>query len=634
MSPQRPSPPPPAQPSPEELVAELSRRHRRIAVCAANDVLHDWALAEDAAQRAFLAILTRLRSGDTEFLEDRAEAAVRRNARWAAMNMRQRVLRRESAEDGWGRAQAEDDSAMWAASENRSACDAILRELPAHYQQAIALRYFGDLPDAVAASRLEVTLRAYRRRLDRALAQARSVASSIGLEGAAIVLAALGGIRAALRRVPQAAAHLADAWGTPLAITTALVMIAGAPPGAAVAQSQEAVPQPGPGVAQVAASTAPQAAGGGTVARALPPATPQAAPTAAGGRPPGRTAAQETPDDSSVYSAAAVPSAQGGSGAVVALGYGHTCACSVMFESRDGWHTWRAAPGPAANTFLAHVALPPAYPADPRIFVGWPTVGSPLDMVSPGFGRPFVSIPAAGYVTLPPSFERDGGFYVTTTNGMVRLALSGVALATDLGRPAVFLPPVDGSVAAGAPTAGDDAAYALAASAADLAAADATSIAAAPSHPVLYRCDGSGRCQSLSAPAIDAAGGVAVSRDFASDHAIAVTWGPRVLLSTDAGRSFTPIPDADGSVIQMQISSAGGRIAVWAVVDRDGQQIVQRWDGGARWSTITPAKIRSGDEYSLQLVMLGTDRAFLAGATIGVRCTADGGRSWSEACPG
>jgi RNA polymerase sigma factor (sigma-70 family) len=622
--------------SPEQIVEELSRRHRRIAVCAANDVLRDWTQAEDAAQLGFLVILNRLRAGDAEFLRDRPEATVRRNARWAAMNMRTSRLRREAAEDRSGRQELDDAEAPWVASEARETCEAILRELPEHYRQAIALRFFGDLPDAAAASRLDVTLRAYRRRLDRALDRAHSVAVGIGLGGAAIVAGAVTGIRAALRDAGRRAMDMGLAWGTPLASTTALVVIS-ATPGVAVALHAAPAAPPADVVGTVAES-APGAAQGGRVIAAAPASTaaPHATVVRVAAQIPGRTAAEETPDDSDIYNAAASPSTNRG-GALVAVGWGHTCACSVMFESRDGWHTWRAAPGPSADTFLAQVALPPAYPADPRIFIGWPTVGPALDMVSPGFGRAFVSIPAAGYVTLPPSFERDGGFYVTTTNGMLHLALSGVALSADLGRPAVFLPPVDGSVAAGAPTAGDDAAYALAASTSDLATAGGASIAAAAAasgHPVLYRCDDGGRCQSLSAPAIDSAGGVAVSREFAGDHAIAVTWGPRVLLSTDAGKSFVPIPDADGSVIQMQISSAQGRIAVWAVVGSNGREIIQRWEGGARWSTITPPQIRSGDAHSLRLVMLSTDRAFVAGADIGVRCTADGGLSWSEACPG
>jgi RNA polymerase sigma factor (sigma-70 family) len=551
LSPHRPSPHVPAPESPEGLVAELSRRHRRLAVCAANDVLRDWALAEDAAQLAFLGILNRLRAGDTEFLEDRAEAAVRRNARWAAMNMRTRRLRRESAEDRCGRADLEDGEAPWAESEAAMLCESILSELPEHYRQAIRLRFFGGLADADAASRLDVTLRAYRRRLDRALARARSVADGIGLRGAAAILLAFASIRVALRDTARRAGELGLAWGSPLAATTALVVL-GSAPGAALARSIPPAATPASGGAAVQQLTANHAVvAGQSLAAVAAPATPAPAPIPRDHAAPGPTAWQETPADSSIYSAAAAPSVQGGSGGLVALGYGETCRCQVMFESRDGWHTWRAAPGPAQDAFLARVVLPPAYPADPRIFVSWPALASGFDMVSPGFGQPFVTLPLGGEVTLPPSFERDGGFYVTTTNGMVRLGLDGVRLTVNLSRPAVFLPPVDGTVAAGAPAAGDDAAYALAASSADLAGSGLAGLAGAAGdvgHPVLYRCDDEGRCQGVSAPAIDYAGEVAVSPQFATDHAIAVTWGPVVLLSTDAGHSFTAIPDADGGV--------------------------------------------------------------------------------------
>jgi len=174
---------------PERVVGELSRTHRHIAVLAAHDLLRDWALAEDAAQLAFVLILNRLRSGDAALL-DRPEAAVRRNARWAAMKIGHARRHSETAEDRYGRGTVRDDAAMWSSTEARFTCEAILESLPEHYREAIRLRFFRQVPDGAAAASLRVTLRAYRRRLDRALTRARNAAGEPASATAAVGAAA------------------------------------------------------------------------------------------------------------------------------------------------------------------------------------------------------------------------------------------------------------------------------------------------------------------------------------------------------------------------------------------------------------------------------------------------------------
>ncbi|HZS13145.1 MAG TPA: sigma-70 family RNA polymerase sigma factor [Candidatus Dormibacteraeota bacterium] len=623
-------------PSPEQLVEELAVAHRHVAVLAAHDVLGDWTLAEDAAQLAFVLILKRLRAGDDDLLDANPEAAVRRNARWAAMKLRRRMLRRADAEQRYGEGSAALVTDHCSRSEARLACETVLRRLPDHYRDAIGLRFFRDLSDGDAAASLDVSLRSYRRRLDRAMAAARSTAQAVGLRGAAALLVTLGTLRALLRRgrgqVADLMAQLTSAWGGAAVNVTALVVIGGAaaaPATTAWAPEAHTLPALAAPVQAGARMATPEHAT--ALAAAMPAAStphhPAAAPQAA--RP--RTAWEETLDDSQVTSAAAAPGRDGGSGAVVALGWGRSCACPVMLQSLDAGRTWAAAPGPNLGGVVdmdglgLRIALPPAYPADPRILIGAPWAGPVTDMVADRFGGRFSMLPISGWITLPQSFESDGTMLFSQLSTVVQLHLG-----VPTGAPLVFQPPLAGTPEVGAPRSGPDSVFVLSD---QLSLSGGPGPSTAATRPLLYRCDSGPVCSAVSSPPLPVVGILAVSDRYASDRTIAVAYDHAVVLSRDAGSSFTHLPDPGASIAAMEVTSNALGPVVWATLTGVAGLGMVRWDAAHGWVDVLPLAHRdfSGIDFPAP-VLLDADHALLRAAE-GLLCTADGGRTWASRCP-
>ncbi len=158
-------------------------RYRSQAVGYAFAILHDHATAEDAVQLAFARIVARVAGGDGALLDGDPERVVIRNTRWAALELVQRQRRSEGLE-------AADQSAgvmelsgrIWERSQARQLCDQIAADLPTHYRDALRMRFVEQHHDADAASRLGITLKAYRCRLDRALREARESATRLGID--------------------------------------------------------------------------------------------------------------------------------------------------------------------------------------------------------------------------------------------------------------------------------------------------------------------------------------------------------------------------------------------------------------------------------------------------------------------
>jgi DNA-directed RNA polymerase specialized sigma24 family protein len=620
--------------TPEDLVEELAQRHRHVAVLAAHDVLGDWTLAEDAAQLAFVLILTRLRAGDDDLLDVNAEAAVRRNARWAALKLRHRTLRRAEAEQLHGEGNAALGPDHCARTEARLACEALLSRLPEHYRRAIGLRFFQDLNDADAAAHLDVTLRAYRRRLDRALLAARSSARAIGLRGVAALLVTFGTARGLLRRAREAVAHfggdLTAAWTTPVVNATALAVLASGSAGGATLATMTAAAPPARTAEGAPAAVALRVAesAGATSRLSAPPSPlttrPMASPSAA---PHPATAWEETPEDSTIYSAAAAPG-QGRGGRVVALGLGAACYCLVVFESADAGRSWRAAPGPAltVNFGSPQISLPPAYPDDPRIFIGTPWDTGVPDTVADRFGGSFQPLSVSGYITLPPSFERDGTILVTEMEAVVE-----VRLHPAFAGPLVFQPPMTGTPVIAAPLAGSDTAY-VAAGSVDPSHPLDTSAAERGGRMVLYRC-ASTVCTALSTPAIANVQEIALSPRFAADRALALAGNHTVLLSQDGGVNFTALPDPGGTVTAIDVASDAHGPVVWAtLVDSltDGTGVA-RWDGTAGWTWVIPLQYRLLWSGFVHPLLLDTTRVVLQTGN-SLLCSADAGHTWAARC--
>jgi RNA polymerase sigma factor (sigma-70 family) len=128
-------------------------------------------LAEDAVQEASVQLCRRVADGDTQIL-DAGASAIRRNALWAASKL---MARERAIETRQQRAVAIglDEDALWVARERRELLESVCGRLPRAQRLVLHFRYVEGRPDAEAARKLGITVKAYRRRLDRAVHAAR-----------------------------------------------------------------------------------------------------------------------------------------------------------------------------------------------------------------------------------------------------------------------------------------------------------------------------------------------------------------------------------------------------------------------------------------------------------------------------
>jgi RNA polymerase sigma factor (sigma-70 family) len=162
--------------TPSAALDTLYHRYGAAAVRRTARRTGDHALAEDAVHEGFLQVLQRLRCGDEDVLADHPEHVVQRNARWAAS----RLMARDRSVSS--KARMLDDPSLgapadpWDRVEARLLVQDILGRLPVAQRRLLDLRYVQHLPDAVSAARLGLSVKAFRCRLDRALAAARQLA--------------------------------------------------------------------------------------------------------------------------------------------------------------------------------------------------------------------------------------------------------------------------------------------------------------------------------------------------------------------------------------------------------------------------------------------------------------------------
>jgi len=314
--------------------------------------------------------------------------------------------------------------------------------------------------------------------------------------------------------------------------------------------------------------------------------------------------------------------------AIVGLGTGSTCRCPVLFQTTDGGVTWQGGSLGPPPEFGESVVLPPAYPADPRIFIASPPKPGNKDYIASRFGAPFTPLPLPpGPLAVSAQFDTgDPRVFESTLTGVVSYDVeSGVVapvltMATADGSPALpllatpFGDAVD-SVVITAPAPGVTTSGAVAA---------ATSVVV---------CARSGSCASRGYAALPSnrPALLALSPQFAVDHTLAVVpyTEDEVSVSTDGGQSFrSTLPPAGLPVGSVAIDGA----TLWAVVGLDGRpHSVERIEvaSGATWSDVTPAAVLR-TEGQLLAVSAGEIVDIVLG--IAMRCTRDGGLTWRPYC--
>ena len=408
--------------------------HREAALALAHRILGDAHLAEDAVQQAFLQILVRVRRGDERLLGGNQRAVVLKGTRWASLKLAERDRDRHAGTDF----DADADSSVdpWARSEARLLVNDILPELPVHYRDALRLRYLEARPDAAGASTVSVTLKAYRRRIDRALSLARKTAERRGFDSAGAWLPQLTGrtpgwlrqmatrADAAMRRA-RLRAPSGGGWSNVghVAIALAVVSLTAGPASAFAATRRGSgdgasaalgpmrgrdVVRPRPttvnGSAAVVDHQAQVVSGGAGPG-------PQPLPVPSFGLLPDPSANSVPPEQTFMFQVTAAPHFEQ-THALVAMGEGYACQCWIVYRSLDGGATWASAPlATTTGTVAPTLVLPPDYPRDPRVFEGFNFSMTGIDCVLATFDAPTCTpIPLSGPLQLDAAF--DAGFPV------------------------------------------------------------------------------------------------------------------------------------------------------------------------------------------------------------------------------
>jgi DNA-directed RNA polymerase specialized sigma24 family protein len=625
----------------EVLLGDVFAAFHEDAIAYCRRLLGSTDLVEDAIQNAFTELLRRIRAGDAAFFEASPWDAVKRNLRWAALKLRREVGVGEKWFSPLDDARHPVDE-HWAAIEGQVMVGGILDRLPSHMRQVLRLRVLEDEPDAISAAVLGISLDAFRCRYKRALGAARSAAQRLGIESAAAVLviprvALARRLRSAGAHLSAGAARIGSAVDAGLRLLTMqAVEVVGVATIALVAAAATPATHltPSAGDRSLAGATTIPVEAGRAAAPVSAPADRAsearvAAPESTGttipivglhATVPGVQASQETPSDSHLYTATPAPSK---SNWIVALGWGQSCSCTVVFQSADRGATWTAAPGPALDSGTgAQVSLPPSYPDDPRIFVSGPAQLNTPSYVADRFGDPFLPLAVPnGSIAVAPTFDRgDDRIFVAGQS-----AIWTYQVATHLLQPVLTDQPITQVYAAASPGTGAPLLFLVGAT---------TSVATGTSTTTLFACATPTACTTVSTLPLPVANGLAISPTYAADHTIAVSWLNGLALSTDGGRSFAVAGLPTGfhsAATPFLMNAPAGGIEVWATAQVAGHTAILHSPlGASAWQT---ALARTADPSVLSATETG-QRVVAVLAAGGVTCSDDNGVTWARGCSG
>lgn len=326
-------------------------------------------------------------------------------------------------------------------------------------------------------------------------------------------------------------------------------------------------------------------------------------------------ARSETPQDTQLVAAAPSPD-YSSSHIIVALGFGKTCQCPVLYRTEDGGATWEArgaAPG------AEQVVLSADFPHDGRIFLGTnPASGIPPYVVDTFEAVPRPLAAPAGHLALSRGFgSGDDRVLVAGLEAVVAVDVGDGRETVELG----YGGAAGAALVATAPAGSGAAAYAW-----------VPSSRVGPAAGGLYECaEGPlGGCSlinaDLPADVNELAGGVA-----AEGPVLVARWDGGLWHSVDGGHRFTAVPAAPAGGAVVGTSLVGGR--VWSVIDGAGTSAywLETYDlgtGGWRSGGRTPSSGSAGD---VVVALGGTTILDLLAS--GLLCSGDGGITWAAHCP-
>lgn len=310
-----------------------------------------------------------------------------------------------------------------------------------------------------------------------------------------------------------------------------------------------------------------------------------------------------TNDPGTVY---ATGSAKGGCGAV---------RCPAVFVSHDAGVTWSRLP--ADGYMEGDLLVPPAYPADSRIFAA----SSMALQVSEDGGRTFVNVSSVGgFAAMSPEFSNGDpriliggapGWIYDDADRSVKPLLS-LTPGSSLSRTFAFSPSyrTDRRVLVGGTTS-------------PVGGADMSTVtvcSAASCLPTTTLAGLSGSPQLL------------VSRGYATDGLVFAWRSTGLYRSTDGGLSFSPVSVPSHGVIEavVQRPAGGFLMAISPRIDvtRVGGGLFTSPDG-TTWQRIGSAGDEVGAAVDLDGRLLFAPTWSSGG---GLRCSGDGGATWRTRC--
>jgi len=340
------------------------------------------------------------------------------------------------------------------------------------------------------------------------------------------------------------------------------------------------------------------------------------------------SASSETPEDTVIYTATPSPNYDSDH-TILAIGRGNTCSCSVLLRSTDGGASWTASSGVPDGDELA---LPPAYPQDPRIFVGYQyEAPGTTNWWAPSFGSRFEPLPGpAGAVALPAGFDSGDQRVIVS-------ALSGI-WSDDLTRHTASPLIVDTSgsgirALATPPGASSTGVFALTSSQ-GVTPGTADTALKSPGL-MLWACPPGSACEQRAGIPLGPTARLSSSPEYGWDHALAAYSSGQAILSRDGGSSFSTLEvPADATRIASLTlgSSRAGTVPVWLVAQRDHGVALEFSQANGSWHEVDHglAAITAGAGV---VVVLDTSKVMYLSNAGGFMCTADDGATWSSRCP-
>jgi DNA-directed RNA polymerase specialized sigma24 family protein len=337
-------------------------------------------------------------------------------------------------------------------------------------------------------------------------------------------------------------------------------------------------------------------------------------------------AAAETPDDVRLTATADPPAS--GPPALVAIGQGRSCQCSVLLRSLDGGVTWTASDGPPPG--VTQLVLPPDYPTDPRIFAGTDAYGASPPLVAAAFGGPFQAIGALppGQIAVSAHFAGgDARVFVAALTGVWSLDLAASSRAAPR-LEIEYTSAVVGMVAAIAMPRPSDTGPALLAWVPAGSSVPGT-LGTPRARASVMACPPRGLCEARSdLPGVPWR--LAVGAD--AGGAVTAYTPTSMFVSRDGGESFVPVALPTETAVA-SVAMVGESGEVWASFATNSGAKVARLTDAAAWQDETRGDAALQSHSAGALLSVDHLRVLDALPNAGYRCAAVPSGAWLPRCP-